>query len=165
MPKSKSPIEILRPSVSLNLDTQNITSVIIFIILQIITLSLHYAIYTWTEELEKTGCQCSNMWHRNVIHWMALILAIFVVIIMLLRIANITSKAFNAFIVVVFIIGLFYLAMVLDYITKLKTLECQCSESWKRDYGYIYSLVYIIFVSIVLVFSILFGILILNKRK
>ena len=165
MPKSKSPIGILSPSVSLNLDTQNITAVIIFIISQIITLSLHYAIYTWTEELEKTGCQCSNMWHRNVIHWMALILAIFVVIIMLFRIANITSKAFKAFTVVVFIIGLFYLAMVLDYITKLKTLECQCSESWKRDYGYIYSLVYIIFVSIVLVFSILFGILILNKRK
>jgi predicted membrane channel-forming protein YqfA (hemolysin III family) len=165
MPKSKSPIDILSPSVSLNLDTQNITAVIIFIISQIITLSLHYAIYTWTEELEKTGCQCSNMWHRNIIHWMALILAIFVVIIMLFRIANITSKAFKAFIVVVFIIGLFYLAMVLDYITKLKTLECQCSESWKRDYGYIYSLVSIIFVSIVLVFSILFGILILNKRK
>jgi hypothetical protein len=55
--------------------------------------------------------------------------------------------------------------MVLDYITKLKTLECQCSESWKRDYGYIYSLVSIIFVSIVLVFIILFGILMLNKRK
>ena len=165
MPKSKNPIEILSPSVSVNLDTQNITAVIIFIISSIITLSLHYAIYTWTEELEKTGCQCSNMWHRNIIHWMALILAIFVVIIMLFRIANITSKAFKAFIVVVFIIGLFYLAMVLDYITKLKTLECQCSESWKRDYGYIYSLVSIIFVSIVLVFSILFGILILNKRK
>jgi uncharacterized membrane protein len=165
MPKSKSPIEILSPSVSVNLDTQNITAVIIFIISSIITLSLHYAIYTWTEELEKTGCQCSNMWHRNIIHWMALILAIFVVIIMLFRIANITSKAFKAFTVVVFIIGLFYLAMVLDYITKLKTLECQCSESWKRDYGYIYSLVYIIFVSLVLVFGILSSILFLNKRK
>ena len=99
---------------------------------------------------------------------MALILAIFVVIIMLFRIANITSKAFKAFTVVVFIIGLFYLAMVLDYITKLKTLECQCSESWKRDYGYIYSLVYIIYLSLVLVSGILFGIfiyLMLNKRK
>ena len=45
--------------------------------------------------------------------------------------------------------------MIFDYITKLKKLECECSESWKREYGYIGSIVYIGYFGLILLLLIL----------
>jgi magnesium-transporting ATPase (P-type) len=165
--KMKSPIDELKAlspaTSSINLDTTNIITFIIVLISMIVVLILHYAMYTWTAELEKNGCKCSEIWHRNVIHWIALILLITVFINTLLKIANIKSPMFQAFIIVIAILNIFYIAIVFDYITKLKKLECECSEDWKRDYGYIGSIVYIISFSLILLSLILNGIFIFAK--
>jgi hypothetical protein len=126
---------------------------IINIILITLILVLHYAMYTWTEELEKTGCECSNLWHRNVIHWFGLVIVILNVIYWLMEFFNIDQKIYYRngsltlfaapFSSLILILTVSYISIIFDYITKLKKLECHCSESWKRDYGYIGSIVYI----------------------
>ena len=126
---------------------------IINIILITLILVLHYAMYTWTEELEKTGCECSNLWHRNIIHWFGLVIVILNVIYWVMEFFNIDQKIYyrngsltlfaTPFPFLILILTVSYISIIFDYITKLKKLECHCSESWKRDYGYIGSIVYI----------------------
>jgi hypothetical protein len=126
---------------------------IINIILITLILVLHYAMYTWTEELEKTGCECSNLWHRNIIHWFGLVIVILNVIYWVMEFFNIDQKIYYRngsltlfaapFSFLILILTVSYISIIFDYITKLKKLECHCSESWKRDYGYIGSIVYI----------------------
>ena len=55
------------------------------------------------------------------------------------------------------ILFIIYIGVIFDYISKLKKLQCKCSESWKREYGYISSIVYIVMYSISALFLI-FGI-------
>ena len=130
-----------------------ILNIIGFIIIVLIVF-LHYTIYTWTAELEKTGCECSNLWHRNIIHWFALVIIILNVIYYLLQFFNIDHRVyysdnnaglyanFSPFVLLISIITIIYMGLIYDYITKLKKLECECSESWKREYGYISNIVY-----------------------
>jgi magnesium-transporting ATPase (P-type) len=176
MPKSKSisptkmsispmdKLKSLSPTTStVNLNNMSMANVIIFLIAFAVVIILHYAMYTWTEELEKTGCKCSEIWHRNVIHWIALILLVITFVNILLKIANIQSPMFMAYGVVVGLLSLFYIIIVFDYISKLKALECECSESWKREYGYIYSIISISIYSLAILLSILFGSMMMTK--
>lgn len=127
-----------------NLNVNTIVFIIIYLITFIFIIILHYSMYTWTEELEKNGCECSDLWHRNVIHWVALILLIAFGIKVVFLIANIRSNVFNVFSILVGILQICYIVFIFDYITKLKELECKCSEDWKREYGYISSIIYIV---------------------
>jgi magnesium-transporting ATPase (P-type) len=150
---------------------------IISIILNIISFTLfiliivfHYAMYTWITELEKNGCECSNLWHRNVIKWFAIVIIILNVIYYLIEFFNINQKLYYyinrpnggytyfagpplSFLIAILVIT--YLAIIYDYITKLKKLECECSESWKKEYGYIGSIVYMSL--LILVFLLMTG--------
>ena len=156
--KASSPIDQIR---SVNPANPNLgfgTNVAVFIVVLIIVvlvLVLHYAMYTWTEELEKTGCECSDLWHRNIIHWIALILVIIIPINILIQINKVKSKLLIPYSFILVALQVFYIAMIFDYITKLKKLECECSESWKREYGYIGSIVYIGYFGLILLLLIL----------
>tara|TARA_B110000003_G_scaffold270599_1_gene303341 strand:- start:6 stop:527 length:522 start_codon:yes stop_codon:yes gene_type:complete len=127
-----------------NLNVNTIVFIIIYLITFTFIIILHHSMYTWTEELEKNGCECSDLWHRNVIHWVALILLITIGINVVFLIANIKSNVFNGFRILVSILQICYIVFIFDYITKLKELECKCSEDWKREYGYISSIIYIV---------------------
>ena len=133
----------------------NFTLLIVSLIIFIIVIILHYSMYTWTEELEKTGCECSDLWHRNIIHWIALILVIIIPINIVIQIYKVKSQLLIPYSFILIILQVFYIAMIFDYITKLKKLECECSESWKREYGYIGSIVYIGYFGLILLLLIL----------
>jgi|TARA_B100000497_G_C7492606_1_gene301422 hypothetical protein len=133
-----------------NLNVNTIAFIIIYLIIFTFIIILHHSMYTWTEELEKNGCECSDLWQRNVIHWVALILLIAIGINVVFLIANIKSKVFDVFRILASILQIFYIAFIFDYITKLKKLECKCSENWKREYGYISSIIYIVIYGIFL---------------
>ena len=51
---------------------------------------------------------------------------------------------------ILFVLQISYVAIIFDYITKLKKLQCECSESWKREYGYIGSIVYFCYFGLIL---------------
>ena len=160
--------KLLNPIENISSGNFNVNTIvfIVFIIIYLITFTfiiiLHYSMYTWTEELEKTGCECSDLWHRNVIHWVALILLIIIPMHILLRFAKIKIKLlipYSFILFILFILKVFYISIIFDYITKLKKLECECSESWKREYGYIGSIVYIGYLGLILLIGILSGLM------
>lgn len=158
--KSSSSVEQIRsvnpanPNFNLGFGT-NVAVFIVALIIVVLVLVLHYAMYTWTEELEKTGCECSDLWHRNIIHWIALILLIIIPINILIVIYKVKSQLLIPYRFILVVLQIFYIAMIFDYITKLKKLECECSESWKREYGYIGSIVYIGYFGLILLLLIL----------
>tara|TARA_B100001758_G_scaffold125409_1_gene107939 strand:+ start:2845 stop:3357 length:513 start_codon:yes stop_codon:yes gene_type:complete len=157
--KASSPIDKIRSvnpaNPNFDLNFANVATLIIISIIVILVLVLHYSMYTWTEELEKTGCECSDLWHRNIIHWIALILVIIIPINILIQIYKVKSSLLIPYRFILVVLQVFYIAMIFDYITKLKKLECECSESWKREYGYIGSIVYIGYFGLILLLLIL----------
>ena len=158
--KATSPIDKIRsvnptnPNFNLGFGA-NVAVFIVVLIIIVLVLVLHYAMYTWTEELEKTGCECSDLWHRNIIHWIALILVIIIPINVVIQIYKVKSPLLIPYSFILVVLQVFYIAMIFDYITKLKKLECECSESWKREYGYIGSIVYIGYFGLLLLLLIL----------
>tara|TARA_B110000027_G_scaffold125110_1_gene142228 strand:+ start:151 stop:696 length:546 start_codon:yes stop_codon:yes gene_type:complete len=144
-----------------------VVSIIALIIITFF-LVLHYAMYTWTEELEKTGCECSNLWHRNIIHWLAIVLVI-IIIINIVILAFTYGKEQNPYMIVYNFITVLmfitYIVIILDYITKLKNLECECSESWKREYGYIGIIAYISLLGLILILPLIFIIILAIKNR
>tara|TARA_B000000477_G_scaffold113564_1_gene109165 strand:- start:931 stop:1422 length:492 start_codon:yes stop_codon:yes gene_type:complete len=129
---------------------------ITYIIVITLVIILHYSMFSWTNELEKTGCSCSDLWHRNIIHWIAFVILIFIGVNMLLIIAKVKSQLFSAFAGLIGIVNVFYIILIYDYISKLKNLECKCSEDWKREYGYIGSIVYLSFYGLIMLILLTF---------
>lgn len=118
--------------------------IIVAILVVVVTIGLHVAVYAWTRELEKAGCECSNLWHRNVVQVLAMVKLVVIPLNAVLR--NKYLMFCSA------IVSLVYFALIIDYVRQLKAKECECSEDWKRDFAYIYSTVwYVMTVLMVLV--------------
>ena len=116
----------------------------IYIIILIATIILHYAIYTWTNDLKKLGCKCSSGTVRDVINMLALIFLLLIPY----RIVNYNDKYFSAFFYgFIRLITITYFILVIYYINKLNTEACECSNNWKKDYSFI---TVIIFSSLIL---------------
>ena len=167
--KASSPIDKIRSAnpanPNFNLGFGNIAIFIVALIIFILVIVLHYSMYSWTEELEKTGCECSDLWHRNIIHWIALAMLIIIPINILLNISKVKSQLLIPYSFILVILQVFYIYMIFDYITKLKKLECECSESWKREYGYIGSIAYISYFGLILLLLILGMLMMSFMRK
>jgi len=142
-----------------------ISFTITYVIVLTLVIILHYSMYSWTNELEKTGCECSDLWHRNIIHWIALVILVFIAVNMLLIIAKVKSQLFSAFAGLIGIVNVFYIILIYDYISKLKKLECKCSEDWKREYGYIGSIIYMSFYGLIMLILLTFILTVGFKSK
>ena len=120
-----------------------------------IAIFVYVSIYLWILELEKKGCQCSKLWHYEYLKYASVVLLVNIILFNLTRFSMI--KGFGllqfypskintivlswAFLSILFIIP--YFAILLDYIVKLKKMQdCKCSEDWKREFGYYYSIIY-----------------------
>lgn len=105
--------------------------------------------YIWTKKLEKEKCDCSNLWHRKIINRLSITLFISLIInIILCKIKE--NPLINNFKIIsgpiLSLILIVYFFILLDYITELKKKECKCSEDWKRDYGFIFTIVYLVMI-------------------
>ena len=142
----------------------NITTVfVITVIISVLVIILHFSMYTWTQELEKQGCDCSDMWHRKVIHWLALIFLLFIPINIMIRYFKSDNNIIKILSSITSLGFITYICIIIDYIRKLKQLECQCSEDWKREFGYIFSIIQISLMAISL-FSIILGVLLVTTK-
>lgn len=122
----------------------------VFIIALLLLLGIflqNLLMYMWTTKLEDEKCDCSNLWHRKTIKILSIGLTISILLRMIL-ITLIPNEFIKKGILIsspLISIGLiFYLFIILDYIYELKKRECKCSEDWKKDYGYIFSIVYLV---------------------
>jgi uncharacterized membrane protein len=132
-----------------------INTFIIFIsILSILLIYLlHISMFQWTEKLKKENCDCSDLWHRKYINVIALFLIIVITINLILIYLKINNSFINIFRIILGIIQISYYIIIIDYIRKLKIKDCNCSENWKREYGFIFTIIIVSFLSLILISS------------
>ena len=121
------------------------------LIVFIVVLTLHISIYMWIDKLEKENCECSKLWHRDILKALAIVLFVLTCINMfLLTKNNSNSKVFienvskhmlgKVYLGFSLLFGFSYIFIMFDYIRRLKEMECECSEDWKREFGWWYSI-------------------------
>lgn len=111
----------------------------IYIILLITTIILHYSLYTWTNDLKKIKCKCSEGTVRDVINMLALIFLLLIPY----RMLNYKDKYFTAFFnIFIAVISITYIILIIYYINKLNKEACLCSDNWRKDYSFITIIVF-----------------------
>lgn len=138
----------------------NIIQILIAIIFIVLVYILHISMYQWTEKLKKEGCDCADLWHRKYINIIAIILIISITINSIFLHFNNNFILFFRFILG--IVQIFYYITIIDYIRKLKIKECICSENWRREFGFIFTIIILVFVSLIFLSS-LIGLLFIKK--
>lgn len=124
----------------------------IYIIILITTIILHYALYTWTNDLKKLGCKCSSGTVRDVINMLALISLLLIPY----KIVNYNDKYFSAFFYgFIRLITITYFILVIYYINKLNTEACECSNNWKKDYSFITAIIFSILILFIIVLKLI----------
>ena len=112
-------------------------------------------LYTWVDSMKKDGCDCSNIWHKDFVKFGLIFILLYNIVVICIMKSNPKMTFLNIFKVIGGFITISYWAIVLDYVIKLKENACGCSEDWKREFAYIYSIVYFTF----LLFSALMAII------
>ena len=117
----------------------------------------HILIHVWTNELKKNNCDCSDIIHRKIINVVSLVF-IAVLLINCMNLYNGNVFKINLLYLSIFqsILTIIYLSIIIDYIRKLKEIDCKCSEDWKKNYGYIFSLIYLTLSLLSLIIIIMF---------
>ena len=137
-------------------------SVIIGLLVGVLTFALHIFMYQWTNKLEEQNCDCSDLWHRNIVNKLAIgLIGLFLVNSIIFR-GNIPNN--KLYLTVCALIGFAYFGIIIDYIRKLKQKNCECSEDWKREYGYIF-ISYLIFIALLILIIFLVHWLIGNNKE
>lgn len=184
-PKSKS-LKSLSPvpgsPVGVPLATQSstiATSILFSIVIWIIALIINVYALIWIMKLEAIPeCKCSDNWMRLYIKYFLhvyipiLIISIIIYIYLYssgLAPTDLTSGIFVAYRMFVGIVGLFGFAnmiIAIVFISKLKELNCECSEDIKREIYFIYNIVLASFMAIALLLGLMaIPIAILSMRR
>ncbi len=184
-PKSKS-LKSLSPvpgsPVGVPLATQSstiATSILFSIVIWIIALIINVYALIWITKLEAIPeCKCSDNWMRLYIKYFLhvyipiLIISIIIYIYLYssgLAPTDLTSGIFVAYRMFVGIVGLFGFAnmiIAIVFISKLKELNCECSEDIKREIYFIYNIVLASFMAIALLLGLMaIPIAILSMRR
>ena len=132
----------------------------IYIILLITTIILHYSLYTWTNDLKKIKCKCSEGTVRDVINMLALIFLLLIPYRMLNYKDKYFTEFFNKFIR---IITITYFILIIYYISKLNKEACLCSDNWRKDYSFITTIVFSSLILFILTLKLILFSLLQNK--
>ena len=153
-------------------DDYNRFFIYLYVILLIFMITLHVSIYMWIDKLEIETCRCSELWQRDVLKY----LIIFKFLLIVLNMYIVNKNKFNPVkinksrdddmfhkIVYFFtsVAGVAYIYLLFTYIYELYKIECECSEDWKRDFGWYYSILVLSMYALVLFWMIIMGIFML----
>lgn len=117
----------------------------IFFVFTVLITILHYAIYTWTNNLKQIDCKCSDTLTRDILNVLALIF----LIIIPYKIYNYKHRFLQTYFKTFLgLLSIIYYSLIIYYIDKLNKIACECSNSWKKNYSFISS---ITFLSIIVV--------------
>lgn len=112
----------------------------IFFVFTVLLAILHYSIYTWTNTLTQIDCKCSDNITRDIINAIALIF----LIIIPYRIYNFKDRFFTSnFKNFLLILSIIYYSLTIYYVDNLNRIACECSDSWKKNYSFISSIVFL----------------------
>tara|TARA_E500000178_G_C16982605_1_gene736542 strand:+ start:892 stop:1299 length:408 start_codon:yes stop_codon:yes gene_type:complete len=106
-------------------------------------------ILSFVDSLDK-DCDCSQDSSKNFIDNTVPVLALISTLVFALSLTD--DKLFRGFLTLIgAIINVPFFIILYRYTNKLRTEKCECSASWKRKFSYLYSLLYIINLSLILV--------------
>ena len=132
----------------------------IYIILLITTIILHYSLYSWTNDLKKIKCKCSEGTVRDLINMLALIFLLLIPY----RMLNYKDKYFTAFFNnFIAVISITYFILIIYYINKLNKEACLCSDNWRKDYSFITTIVFSSLILFILTLKLILFSLLQNK--
>lgn len=141
------------------LDFWNTVKIALTLFISLLVILLYSYLHKWTTELEKENCECSKIWHRDFVKYGTIVviamslIALFFNILLRLQFINRDSLVnflndYKFTLIIVYLIyvvfGFSYIIILFDYTRTLKNMECTCSESWIREFGYIYSMIMVI---------------------
>lgn len=140
-------------------------STIFFSIFLIIPVIVIYSItLRWIDKLEKTKCKCSEDYKRDYIkYYLYVYLALVGLnILFMIFFSNANSKILKSFKPLIMakkyimpIFTIINMVFSIMYITKLKELDCKCSEDIIREVYYYWNIIMIAITTITLLFPLL----------
>ena len=120
----------------------------IFITFTTLITILHYAMYTWTNNLKQIDCKCSDHLIRDILNALALIFLIMIPY----RIYNYKDRFLQShFKTFLGILSTIYYLLTIYYIDKLNKIACECSDSWKKDYSFITSITFLLIIILLII--------------
>jgi hypothetical protein len=140
-------------------------STIFFSIFLIIPVIVIYSItLRWIDKLEKTKCKCSEDYKRDYIkYYLYVYLALVGLnILFMIFFSNANSKILKSFKPLIMakkyimpIFTIINMVFSIMYITKLKELDCKCSEDIIREVYYYWNIIMIAMTAITLLFPLI----------
>lgn len=123
-------------------------AITIFFVFTVLITILHYAIYTWTNNLNDIDCKCSDTLTRDILNSLALIF----LIIIPYRIYNYKDKFMQSYFKTFLgILSIVYYSLIIYYINKLNRIACECSNDWKKKYSFISSITFLLIIILLII--------------
>lgn len=155
------------------------TSILFGIVIGIVALIINVYALVWIMKLEAIPeCKCSDNWMRLYIKYFLHVYIPVLIISLLTNVylysnglapAYLTSGIFVAYRAFLGIFGLFLFAnmiIAIVFISKLKEMNCECSEDIKREIYFIYNIVMASVIGLVILFGLMaVPVAILSLRK
>jgi hypothetical protein len=115
------------------------------ILLDLISIIISYLIIIWINKLEKLECKCSDTKERNYIKFGWYFIIVISVISLIIHILNNFYKKFmfdyELYKLIYTLLFGSVIIITIYYIYELKKKKCTCSEDYKREIAYYYSII------------------------
>lgn len=141
-------------NISNNIDSIKKGGLLSSIVGNIFGIAIAIMAYTWLINLEKINCACSESWMRKYIKYYLIVyialfgISLFVNVAIYLLDMNLTEIRSNPLIIIfntlISIFNIFAIPNIIIsiiFITKLKEMNCECSEDIKREVYWVYNIV------------------------
>lgn len=124
----------------------------------IVILVLFFIAYSYIEKLERIGCPCADHPHRAFIKGFSIFAMIYSLVVIFISPKVIFNTfgipgafVYNIFKVVFFVLLILYFFITMRYTDYLIREKCKCSEDARREAIYYWSIIEIIFITILII--------------
>lgn len=128
----------------------------------IVILVLFFIAYSYIEKLERIGCPCAEHPYRAFIKGFSIFAIIYALIVIFVspRVIFNTFGIPGAFVyaifkIIFFVLLIIYFFLVMKYTDYLIREKCKCSEDARREAIYYWSIIEIIFITIIIILPLL----------
>uniref|UniRef100_A0A6C0J363 Uncharacterized protein n=1 Tax=viral metagenome TaxID=1070528 RepID=A0A6C0J363_9ZZZZ len=149
--------------------------------ISIISIIINILGFVWIKNLEDISCECSENWMRDYIKYFLITYFVVNIINLLLSIYinSIKNKEkvlmnliknpiyimWNVFVMLYLFAAFSNIFIVINYIKKLKEINCQCSEDIKREIYWYYNIIIASIIALFILLSLFQGIFTVVFRK
>lgn len=149
--------------------------------ISIVSIIINILGFVWIKNLEDISCECSENWMRDYIKYFLITYFVVNIINLLLSIYinSIKNKEkvlmnliknpiyimWNVFVMLYLFAAFSNIFIVINYIKKLKEINCQCSEDIKREIYWYYNIIIASIIALFILLSLFQGIFTVVFRK